>query len=57
MAELVFNIDNALRTAAMIKTCETSTRTFWISVISATVALLAMLAAWVAVVVKVKCGG
>jgi hypothetical protein len=58
IAEIVFNIDNTLRTASIIRTCEISTRTFWIAVISAAVALLAMLAAWAAVLVNfVGCGG
>ncbi len=55
IADLIDNIHKALQTATMIDMAKTTARNFWIAVIAAATALLAMLAAWVAVVVKVKC--
>ena len=56
-SELVLNINNALQTETMIDMCKTASRNFWIAVISAATALLAMLAAWAAVLVNfIGCG-
>jgi DNA-binding transcriptional ArsR family regulator len=55
-AEIVHNIQESLQTHVMIDMSKTASRNFWIAVISAATALLAMLAAWAAVVVKFKCG-
>ena len=56
-SELVLNINNALQIETTIDMCKTAARNFWIAVISAAAAFLAMLAAWAAVIAKVKCGG
>jgi hypothetical protein len=55
-SELVLNINNALQTETMIDMCRTATRDFWIALVSVIIAVLAMVAAWAAVIVKVKCG-
>jgi hypothetical protein len=55
-SEIVHNIQVALQTETTIDMSKTAARNFWIALISAATALLAMLAAWAAVIVKVKCG-
>jgi hypothetical protein len=55
-SELVLNINNALQTETMIAMCETSTRNFWIALVSVIIAILAMFAAWAAVMVNWRCG-
>jgi hypothetical protein len=57
-SELVLNINNALQTETMIDMCNTASRNFWIALTSVIIALLAMVAAWAAVLVNfVGCGG
>ena len=56
IADLIDNIHKALQTATMIYMAETAARNYKITVIAAVTALLAMLAAWAAVVVQVKFG-
>jgi len=56
IADLIDNIHKALQTAAMIDMAKTAARNYRITVIAAAAALLATLAAWAAVVVKVKFG-
>ena len=51
-SELVLNINNALQTETMIDMCNTASRNFWIALTSAIIALLAMVAAWAAVLVN-----
>ena len=46
--EIVHNIQVALQTETMIDMCKTAGRNFWIAVAAATIALFAMVAAWVA---------
>jgi hypothetical protein len=51
-SELVLNINNALQTETMIVMCKTASRNFWIALVSVIIALLAMVAAWAAVLVN-----
>jgi hypothetical protein len=46
--DLISNIYQALDTASMIETCRISTRSFWITLVSTIISLLAVAAAWVA---------
>jgi hypothetical protein len=55
-SELVWNINDALQTETMIDMCKTATRNFWIALVSVVIALLAMFAAWTAVLVNWWCG-
>jgi hypothetical protein len=52
--EIVHNIQFALQTETMIEVCRTSAKNFWVALVATVIALLAMFAAWAAVVVKVK---
>jgi len=47
--EIVHNIAQALQTWTMVDMCKTAARNFWIAVIASLIALLSMIAAWVAV--------
>ena len=51
-AEIVYNIQIALQTEAMIEMSRISSRNFWIAVVASIVAFFSMLAAWVAALVK-----
>jgi len=53
--EIVHNIQESLQTHVMINMGKTAARNFWIAVISAATALLAMSAAWAAVVARIGC--
>lgn len=60
-SELVLNINNALQTETMIDMCNTAAKNFWITLIATIVAFFSVLvagfsalAAWVAIVKKVK---
>jgi hypothetical protein len=50
--ELIDNINDALRTAAMIDMCKTANRNFIIALIAAVAAALSALAAWIAVLTR-----
>ena len=52
--EIVHNIQIALQTETMIEECRISSRNFWVALVATVIALLAMFAAWAAVVVKAK---
>ena len=57
-AEIVHNIQESLQTHIMINMSKTASRNFWIALTSVIIALLAMVAAWSAVIVNfVGCGG
>lgn len=53
-SELVLNINNALQTEMMMDMCNTAARNFWIAVIASIAAMVSALAAWTAIVKKVK---
>ena len=56
-SELVLNINNALQTETMINMSKTAAKNFWIALVSVIIALLAMVAAWGAVLVNfIGCG-
>jgi hypothetical protein len=52
--DLISNIHQALNTATTIEMCRISARNFWVALVATVIALLAMFAAWAAVVVKAK---
>jgi len=52
--EIVHNIQVALQTETMVEACRISARNFWVALVATVIALLAMFAAWAAVVVKAK---
>jgi hypothetical protein len=57
-AEIVHNIQESLQTHVMIDMSKTASRNFWIALTSVIIALLAMVAAWAAVLVNfLGCGG
>ena len=57
-SEIVHNIQFALQTETMIDMSKTAAKNFWIALTSVIIALLAMVAAWGAVLVNfVGCGG
>jgi hypothetical protein len=53
--EIVHNVQVALQVETMIDMCRISARNFWVALVATVIALLAMIAAWAAVVVKTKC--
>ena len=53
LSELTDNINDALRTEAMIAACKTSAKNYKIAIVAAIVAFLSMLAAWAAVVAAI----
>jgi hypothetical protein len=57
-AEIVHNIQESLQTHIMINMSKTASRNFWIALAAMGISLLAMVAAWAAVLVNfVGCGG
>lgn len=53
-SELVLNINNALQTETMIDVCKTASRNFWFTMFAALAAILSALAAWVAIIKRVR---
>ena len=51
-SEIVSNIHEALQTETMIEMCRISNRNFWIALIATIIALLSMIAAWMAALIK-----
>lgn len=50
--ELVDNINDALRTESMIRTCKTASKHFLITIIAAIASVISMLAAWTAILFR-----
>ncbi len=50
--EIAHNIQESLQTETMIEMCRISTRNFWVALIATVIAMLAMIAAWVAATAK-----